>query len=62
MSGLVTYFNHVLAEMKHVVWPNPRTAAWHTVLIVVICGLVGGFIALLDYGLTTGVTYLIGAY
>jgi preprotein translocase SecE subunit len=62
MSGIIAYFKHVRAEMTHVVWPNPRTAAWHTLLIVIISGLVGGFIAVLDYGFTTAVTYLIGAY
>jgi len=62
MNGLITYFKHVRAEMQHVVWPNPRTAAWHTVLIVIVSGLVGGFIALLDYGLTNAVTALITRY
>jgi preprotein translocase subunit SecE len=62
MSGLANYFRNVRAEMKHVVWPNPRAAAWHTALIVVISGILGGCIALLDYGFTNAVTFLIGRF
>jgi preprotein translocase SecE subunit len=62
MSGLVTYFRNVRAEMKHVVWPNPRSAAWHAALIVVISGILGGCIALLDYGFTNAVASVIGRF
>ncbi|MBP6860297.1 MAG: preprotein translocase subunit SecE [Candidatus Pacebacteria bacterium] len=57
----LTYLSQVRAEMKHVVWPDTRTAIAHTVLVIVIGALVAVIIALLDAGFTYGVeTFILG--
>lgn len=51
----LTYLSQVRAEMKHVVWPDVRTALAHTVLVILIGALVAVIVALLDAGFTHGV-------
>ena len=57
MNNFLSYLGNVRAELRHVVWPKPRTAALHTGLILLISAFAGVFIGLLDYGLTS----LVGA-
>jgi preprotein translocase subunit SecE len=59
MNSFVSYLRNVRAELTHVVWPNPRIAAWHVVLIIVISAFTAALVAGLDYGFTQGVGYLI---
>lgn len=59
MTSFLTYLKNVRAELKHVVWPKPRTAAGHTVLIVLISAAFGLLIAGLDYVFTNVVGTLI---
>ncbi len=57
MKSLFTYLKNVRAELEHVVWPKPRTAAGHTILIIVISIAFALLIAGLDYVFTN----LVGA-
>ncbi len=61
MNNFVSYLKNVRAELAHVVWPKPKTAAIHTVLIIVISVIVAVFIGILDYALTSLVGFLINA-
>jgi preprotein translocase SecE subunit len=52
MKQLASYLKNVRAELGHVVWPSRKTAASHTILIVLLSAFTAVFIALLDYALT----------
>lgn len=56
----ITYLKHVRAEMKHVVWPDPKVAAGHTLIILGIGAFTAAFIGVLDYVFTQGVSKVIG--
>ncbi len=57
--NFITYLKHVQAELKHVVWPDTRTAIVHTLLIIGIGAFVAIFLGALDYGFTSLVNYVI---
>lgn len=59
MKSFISYLKNVRGELAHVVWPKPRTAALHTVLIVLISATVAVFIGLVDYGLTSLVASIV---
>lgn len=50
--NLISYFTHVRAELKHVVWPDTRTAIGHTLILILIGAFTAILIGLLDYGFT----------
>ncbi len=57
--NLFTYLRNVRAEMKHVVFPDVRTAVSHTVLVIIIGAIVAVIVALFDLIFTRGVETLI---
>ena len=59
MRNFISYLKNVRQELTHVVWPSNKQALAHVVMIVLISAFTAFFIALLDYGLTQGVNYLI---
>jgi len=59
MKSFFSYLKNVRGELDHVVWPKPRTAVGHTILIIIISAATAAFIALLDYLFTSGVGTLI---
>lgn len=59
MKSLVSYFKNVRAELDHVVWPKPKTAVGHTILIIIISAATAAFIAALDYVFTNVVGSLL---
>lgn len=61
MNSLVTYLKNVRAELSHVVWPRPRTAAIHVALIVLITIIVGIIVAGLDYGFSAIIQHIADA-
>lgn len=61
MNSLVTYLKNVRAELTHVVWPRPRTAAIHVALIVLITVVIGLIIAGLDYGFSALIERVVNA-
>ncbi|MBP9816751.1 MAG: preprotein translocase subunit SecE [Candidatus Pacebacteria bacterium] len=52
MKSLFTYLKNVRAELEHVVWPKPRTAATHTLLIILISVAFALLISGFDYVFT----------
>lgn len=52
MNSFISYLKNVRGELKHVVWPSPKTAGMHTLFILLISAFVGVFIGILDYFLT----------
>ena len=53
------YLKHVRVELTHVVWPSPRQAAMHTLVIVLVSIATALIVAALDYVFTTVVGRLI---
>lgn len=48
---LVQFFREYKSEIKKVVWPGPKSVVKNTVIVLVMCLIVGAFIWLLDFGL-----------
>ncbi len=61
MNNFFSYLKNVRAELSHVVWPTPKQALTHTVLILLISAFVALFIGILDYLLTSLVGMLVNA-
>lgn len=61
MKSFISYLKNVRGEFSHVVWPSPRQAAIHTVLILLVSAFVALFIGVLDYLLTSLVGIIVGA-
>ena len=61
MNALTTYFRNVRLEFTHIVWPTPRTALAHTLVLVLIAAIVGVLVGLLDYVFGLGVSHVVGA-
>jgi preprotein translocase SecE subunit len=59
---MFTYLKQVRAELVHVVWPDTRTAVAHTLLLIGIGAFTAAFLALLDFGFTHVVSWLITRY
>lgn len=59
MNSFISYLKNVRGELSHVTWPNPRIAAWHVVLIILISAFTALLVAGLDFGFTTAVSKLL---
>lgn len=59
MNSFISYLKNVRGEFAHIVWPNPRTAALHVLLIILISAFTALLVAGLDYGFTQAVSQLI---
>jgi len=60
MNALTTYLKHVREEFTHIVWPTRRTAIAHTLVVILIAGLVAALVGVLDYLFTGVVSRIIG--
>lgn len=58
MNSLFSYFRNVRAELDHVVWPSPRTAVVHVIIIILISAVIALLIAGLDYVFTVLVSHV----
>jgi preprotein translocase SecE subunit len=61
MTSPFTYLKHVRDEFAHIVWPTPRTAVAHTLVVIAIAILIALFVALVDYFFGSAVSFFIGA-
>ncbi|MGB4076396.1 MAG: preprotein translocase subunit SecE [Minisyncoccia bacterium] len=59
MNHFLSYLSNVRAELTHVVWPKPRQALMHTLIIVGLSAFAALFIALLDYVFTSIVSSVV---
>ncbi|MDR3548530.1 MAG: preprotein translocase subunit SecE [Candidatus Pacebacteria bacterium] len=59
MKALISYFQHVRAELAHVVWPTPRKAIMDVIAVVIISAVTALIIAGLDYAFTGAVSYIV---
>lgn len=59
MKSFISYLKNVRGELSHVVWPKPRQAALHTVLIILISVIVAVLAGVLDFAFTRAVEYFV---
>lgn len=56
---IVAFFRDYKSEAKKIVWPNLKTVGKNTVIVLLICALIGGFVCLLDFGLVSLVEFIV---
>ena len=55
------FFRDYKSEVKKIVWPGPRDVVKNTVIVLIMCVLVGAFIWLVDFGLGRLLELILGA-
>lgn len=61
MTSPFTYLKHVRDEFAHIVWPAPRTALGHTLVVICIAVVIALLVAVLDYAFGGIVSRIAGA-
>ena len=46
------FFGDVIAELKKVVWPTRQEAIRLTIMVLIVCIIIGVFLSLADWGFT----------
>lgn len=59
VNTAINYFKASYRELGKVSWPKREEVIWLTVLVIVIIIIAALFLALVDFGLTSLVTYLL---
>jgi len=44
------FFGDVIGELRKVTWPSRRDTVRLTIMVIIVCGVVGLFLGALDYG------------
>ena len=52
LKRIVKFFKDYKGEIKKIVWPGPKAVVKNTVIVLIMCGLCGLFIWLVDFGLS----------
>lgn len=55
-SRLFASVRDIIAELRRVVWPTREEALRLTIMVLIVCIIVGAFLGALDYGFTELVT------
>ncbi|PIZ75117.1 preprotein translocase subunit SecE [Candidatus Peregrinibacteria bacterium CG_4_10_14_0_2_um_filter_38_24] len=53
------YIKGAFEELPKVVWPTKNQAIKITIIVLIFCLTTAVFLAVVDYGFTTGYTYLL---
>lgn len=59
LTKTIDFFREVKVELTKVVWPSRTQTIQLTVLVILLTLIVGFFIGVIDYGLTTLTQYLL---
>lgn len=59
---IINFFKDYKGEVKKVVWPGPRDVVKNTLIVFAVCLIVGGFVWLVDFGLSQLLHLIWGAY
>ncbi len=62
MDAFANYIKATAAEMKQVKWPTRQTAAFYTLLVLVISGFTALYAGGFDYVFGQFINYIINAY
>lgn len=60
MNALTSYLKHVRDEFAHIVWPTPRTALAHTLVVILIAAVIAVIVGASDYGFSSAVSHIVG--
>ncbi len=58
---IVLFFRDYKSEVKKIVWPNWKDVIKNTVIVLIMCLIIGAFIWLLDFGLGKLLELILGA-
>ena len=58
---IVAFFRDYKSETKKIAWPNFKFVTKNTIIVLVICAIIGAFIWALDWGLANVLKLLLGA-
>lgn len=58
VKRFVTFIREYKSEIKKIRWPDLKTVIKNTVIVLIVCAIVGAFIWLLDFGLGNLVKWL----
>ena len=61
LKRVIRFFRDYKSEVKKIVWPGPRDVVKNTVIVLIMCVIVGAFIWLVDYGLGQLLKLILGA-
>lgn len=50
---LARFFREYKSEIKKIVWPGPRSVVKNTLIVLILCAILGVFIWLIDWGLSS---------
>ena len=53
MQKVTKFLKDNKGEIKKIVWPGPRSVVKNTIVVLIICAIIGAFIWLLDFGLSS---------
>jgi len=57
---VVRFFREYKSEIKKIVWPGPRSVVKNTIVVLLMCMIVGAFIWIIDFGLGNLVNLILG--
>ena len=55
---IVRFLRDYKSEVKKIVWPGANDVVKNTIIVIIICAIIGAFIWALDYGLGSLVNYI----
>ena len=58
---IIRFFRDYKSEIKKIVWPGPKDVLKNTVIVLLMCLIVGALIWLIDYGLGQLLTRILGS-
>lgn len=58
---VIRFFRDYRSEVKKIVWPGPKDVVKNTVIVLIMCAIIGAFIWLVDYGLGQLLSLILGA-
>ena len=59
ISSAINYFKASYRELGKVSWPSRNEVIWLTALVVAVIIITAAFLALVDFGLTSLINYLL---
>ncbi len=61
LKRIVRFFRDYKSEVKKIVWPSVKDVAKNTLIVLIICLIIGAFIWVVDFGLAKLIALVLGA-
>jgi preprotein translocase subunit SecE len=59
---IIAFFTDVVKEMNKVTWPKKDDLRDSTVVVLVVCLIIAGFVYVVDFGVSQGLQLLLQAF